>query len=170
MRKITIELSVAGCNKALKELKKYQREIRPKLDEVCRKLAEIGCQAANEQYVKANADSSETGNGGVQAVVLPLEGGNGYKIYAEGEDVYFIEFGTGNSAGMMYGDGLPQTSVPVYPGSWSEQHAQAFSEHGYWYYGNEKLQGTEAEMPMYYAGKAIRENERRVIEEVFGKK
>ena len=61
-------------------------------------------------------------------------------------------------------------SVPVHPGSWSEAHAKAFSEHGYWYYGGEKLQGTEAEMPMYYAEKAIRENEKRVFEEVFGRK
>ena len=42
MRKITIELSVAGCNKALNELKEYQREIKPKLDEICKRLAEIG--------------------------------------------------------------------------------------------------------------------------------
>ena len=86
-----------------------------------------------------------------------------------GHDVYFIEFGTGFNAGTAYGDGLPPTSVPVYPGSWSEEHAQAFSTHGYWYYQGEKLQGTEAEMPMYYADKAIRENERKVVKEVFGK-
>ena len=170
MRKITIELSVAGCNKALKELKKYQREIKPKLDEVCRKLAEIGCQAANEQYAKANADSSETGNGGVQAVVLPLDGGNGYKIYAEGKDVYFIEFGTGNSAGMMYGDGLPHTSVPVYPGSYSEQNAGQYTKWGYWFYQGKLMSSTDVYMPMYYAGKAIREDENRIVEEVFGKK
>ena len=86
--------------------------------------------------------------------------------------MYFIEFGTGFNAGTAYGDkGVPPSvSVPVYPGSWSEEHAKAFSEHGYWYYAGEKLQGTEAEMPMYYAEKAIRENEKRVFEEVFGRK
>jgi hypothetical protein len=102
----------------------------------------------------------------------PIKISNGYKIVAAGEDVYFIEFGTGFNAGTAYGDkGVPPSvSVPVHPGSWSEEHAKAFSEHGYWYYAGEKLQGTEAEMPMYYAEKAIRENEKRVFEEVFGRK
>jgi hypothetical protein len=167
MKTINLELSVKGCERALKELKKYQREIKPKLDEVCRKLAEIGCQAANEQYARADADSAETGNGKVKAVVLPLEGGNGYKIYAEGDDVYFIEFGTGNSAGMMYGDGLPQTSVPVYPGSYSEQNSGQYAKWGYWFYKGKLMSSTDVYMPMYYAEKAIRENERRVVEEVF---
>ena len=170
MRTITIELSSDGCKEAIRKLEEYRKSIKPKLDEVCRKLAEIGCQAANEQYAKANADSSETGNDGVTAVVLPLEGGNGYKIYAEGYDVYFIEFGTGNSAGMMYGDGLPQTSVPVYPGSYSEQNAGQYAKWGYWFYKGKLMSSTDVYMPMYYAEKAIRENERRIVEEVFSEK
>lgn len=169
MKHISIELSTESCKRAIKELEKYQREIKPKLDEVCRRLAEIGCKAANEQYALANRESAETGNGGVMAVVLPLDNGNGYKIYAEGTDVYFIEFGTGNSAGMFYGDGLPETKVPVYPGSYSEQHAGQYAKWGYWFYQGKLMSSTTVYMPMYYAEKAIRENERLIVEEVFGK-
>lgn len=169
MKTITIELSFESCKEAIKELKRYEREIKPKLDEICRQLAQIGCDAANAVYAQANADSATTGNGGVVAVVLPLEGGNGYKISASGEDVYFIEFGTGNSAGMFYGDGLPETSVPIYPGSYSEQNAGMYAKWGYWFYRGNIMSSTPVYMPMYYAGKAIRENEKRVAQGVFSK-
>lgn len=164
MKQITIELSPESCKKALGEVRKYKKAINPKLDEVCRRLAEIGAEEARRRF----AIGSGHGNGGV-VVDPPVKTENGYKIVASGHDVYFIEFGTGFNAGTAYGDGLPETSVPVYPGSWSETHAEVFSTYGFWYYRGEKLQGTEAEMPMYYAGKAIRENEKRIIKEVFGK-
>lgn len=169
MKTITIELSPESCRKAIKELQYYERQIKPKLDEICKRLAQIGCDAANSHYAEANADSARTGNGGVSAVVLPLDTGDGYKISASGEDVYFIEFGTGNSAGMFYGDGLPNTSVPVYPGSYSEQNAGMYAKWGYWFYQGEIMSSTPVYMPMYYAGKAIRENEKRIAQEVFGK-
>ena len=169
MKTITLQLSSESCNKAIEELKQYKRDVEPKLNEVCRSLAEIGCVAANQHYAEASGDSAETGNGGVSAVVMPLEGGNGYKIFAQGEDVYFIEFGTGNSAGMFYGDGLPPTSVPVYPGSYSETHAQQYSINHYWFYNGRIMSSTPVYMPMYYAGKAVRENIKRVVREVFGR-
>lgn len=169
MKTITVELSVAGCNKAVKELKEYQKKLKPKLDEICKRLAQIGADEANRIYAEARSDSSWTGNGDVTAIVLPMEGGNGYKIVASGQDVYFIEFGTGNSAGMFYGDGLPETSVPVYPGSYSESHAQRYSQDGYWFYHGQLMSSTPVYMPMYYAGKAVRDNMKRVVKEVMGK-
>ena len=114
----SFEFELNGCDRVLKALERYEKQLTIKLDEACQRLAQIGADAANMHYAEARADSAETGNSGTTAVVLPLEGGNGYKIFAEGRDVYFIEFGTGNAAGMFYGDGLPTTSVPVYPGSW----------------------------------------------------
>ena len=161
MKKILLQLSADSCNKAVQELIAYQKEIIPKLDEVCRRLAEIGAQEAQARFARG-----DHGNGGVSVTTERIK--DGYKIVASGHDVYFIEFGTGHFAGVGYGEGMPPTSVPVYPGSWSEQHAQKFSEYGYWYYAGERLEGTEAEMPMYYAGRAIRNNERRIVKEVFG--
>lgn len=158
MKRITVELSAQSCGKALKELQQYEKQIKPKLDEVCKRLAEIGAQEASARFARG-----DHGNGGVVVTTEQME--NGYKVVASGHDVYFIEFGTGFDANPH---GYKPT-VPVYPGSWSEGHAQKFSEYGYWYYGGERLQGTEAEMPMYYAERAIRENEKRIVQEVFGK-
>lgn len=160
MKTITIQLSADSCDKAVKELQAYSKGVDPKLDEVCRRLADIGAQEAQARFSRG-----DNGNGGV--VVTTERISNGYKIVANGHDVYFIEFGTGVNAGVGYGDGMPVTSVPVYPGSWSEHHAKQFSENGFWYYNGERLEGTEAEMPMYYAGKAIRNNMKRVVSEVF---
>ena len=166
MKTISLELSVDGCNKAIEELKQYKKDIKPKMTEVCKRLAEIGRARAQEIFNDAAANVEE-GNGGVVVTVEPI--GNGCKIVASGEDVYFIEFGTGNSAGVFYGEGLPVTRVPVYPGSYSEQHKRMYADRGYWFYHGRIMSSTDTYMPMYYAGKAIRENERRVIQEVFGR-
>lgn len=169
MKTIELPLTVAGCNKALKELERYTKEIRPKLDMVCKRLAQIGADAANEHYAEAEADSSWTGNGGIRAIVLPLEDGNGYRIVASGQDVYFIEFGTGSMAGAFYEGDISGVSVPVEPGSWSISHSQQYSEQGYWWYRGNKLYETPAYMPMYYAVKAMRERYNEVVEGVFGR-
>lgn len=163
MKHLTIELTQESIDNAIKVLEAYQEDgkvnkIREKLDKVCKQLADIGAEEARRRFARA-----DHGNGDVTVTVEKMR--NGYKIVASGADVYFIEFGTGFFA-MPHGD---EISVPVYPGSYSEEHAQAFSEHGYWYYAGEKLQGTEAEMPMYFAGEAIRNNEKRILREVYGK-
>ena len=165
MRTITIELSRESTKAALKQLNAYRKSLDDKLKEVCRRLAEIGMAEAQIHYNEANANVEE-GNGNVSVSIAPTE--SGYKIVASGEDVYFIEFGTGNSAGMFYGDGMQNVSVPVYPGSYSKDHAQMYSTHGYWFYHGHIMSSTDSYMPMYWAGKAIRDNIEKVAREVFG--
>ena len=158
MKHISVELSRESCASAVKELEKYQKEIKPKLQEVCRRLANIGAETAR-QYLMLE-------NGNIDAAIedpTPIE--NGYKIVMSGADVYFIEFGTGNFA---YPHGN-EVSVPVYPGSYSEQHAQQFSKYGFWWYGGEQFEGTPAYRPLLHAGVAIRQAMPRVVKEVFGK-
>ena len=157
MKHIKIELSPESCQAALEQLKVYKKEIEPKLDEICRRLAEIGAQAARE------AITGEYGN--TDATVLdPVKIRNGYKIVMSGADVYFVEFGTGDDVSAHY-----NPSVSIEPGSWSETHKQRYSTYGYWWYNGEKLEGTPAQMPMFYAEKAIRANARRVAKEVLGR-
>lgn len=158
MKTITIELSKESCKDALKELKKYEREIKPKLDEVCRRLAEIGKQEAI-----AVVDAVRLSDGNAVERIDVERTDNGYKIVMEGEDVYFIEFGTGDGVDAHY-----DTSVPVAWGTWSVEHSQMLWNKGFWYYDNERYTGTTAYMPMYYAGKAMREALPKVMNEVFG--
>jgi hypothetical protein len=155
MKRIVLEMSPASCNKAVKELEKYQKEIKPKMLEVCKRLAEIGAQEANAHLVLAN------GNDNARIDIEPMDGG--YKLVMSGSDVYFIEFGTGSEVSSHY-----EVSVPVFSGSWSMEHSQQYARHGWWWYGGEIYTGTPAYMPMYYAGKKMREEIPRIVKEVFG--
>lgn len=157
MKHITIELSVESCQKVLDELKEYQKRIKPKMDEVCKRLAEIGRDTAQRIF-----DSAGEGNGGVHVSIAPIS--NGWKIVASGKDVYFIEFGTGDDVDPHY-----DVSVPLFSGSWSMEHAQRYAQYGFWYYRKVRYEGTPAYMPMYYAEKEIRANEKRIVQEVFGR-
>lgn len=156
MRKIVYELSRSSINKTIDEIRAYRKEIRKKYDEICRRLAEIGAQEAQTHL--------QLSHGNTDATVMPIQKiDNGYKIVMSGEDVYFVEFGTGNQV-------IPHfdTDVPVAWGSWSAEHEQKLWNVGFWWYGGEKLEGTPASMPMYYAEKAIRANISRVVKEVLG--
>lgn len=158
MKTITLELSKESCDKAVKELERYQKTIKPKLDEVCKRLAEIG---------KAEAlsiiNSIPISEGNVVERVDAVKIDNGYKLVMEGDDVYFIEFGTGDGVVPHYAP-----SVPVAWGTWSESHGQMLWKNGFWYYDKVKYTGTKAYMPMYYAEKKMREEMPRVVKEVFG--
>lgn len=159
MRTIAIELSPSSCAEALKELEKYQKEIKSKLDEVCKRLAVIG---RDEAISIVNTVRQQEDNFVERIEAVPIE--NGYKIVMEGEDVYFIEFGTGNGVSAHY-----DTSVPVAWGTWSAEHSQMLWNNGFWYYHDVRYEGTPAYMPMYYAEKKMREEMPRVVREVFGK-
>lgn len=160
MKTITLELSVESCRAAKKELEKYSKQLEPKLDEICQRLVDIGLQTAREHLVLAN------GNKDVQRLDKE-QIDHGYKIVFEGEDVYFIEFGTGDAA---ISDNDFSVSVPIYPGSWSDEHEEKYSTYGFWWYGGEKLTETPAYMPMYYASRRMRDELPRIAKEVFGKK
>ena len=158
MKTIAIELSVDSCNKAIKELQEYQKKIKPKLDEVCRRVAEVG---RDEALSIINGIRLQDGNAVERVDVVPTD--NGYKLVMEGEDVYFIEFGTGDGVSAHY-----DVSVPVAWGSWSAEHSQMLWNKGFWYYDNVRYTGTTAYMPMYYAERKMREEAPRIVKEVFG--
>lgn len=158
MKTIAIELSVDSCNKAIKELQEYQKRIKPKLDEVCRRVAEVG---RDEALSIINGIRLQDGNAVERVDVVKID--NGYKLVMEGEDVYFIEFGTGDGVSAHY-----NVSVPVAWGSWSAEHSQMLWNKGFWYYDNVRYTGTTAYMPMYYAERKMREEAPRIVREVFG--
>ena len=147
MKRIDIELSVESCKRAEKELEKYQKTVEPKLKEVCKRLAEIGAQ---EAISVVNQIRAQEGNFVERIATEQIE--NGWKIVMEGDDVYFIEFGTGSGVSPHF-----DTSVPVAWGTWSAEHKQMLWNKGFWYYEHVRYEGTTAYMPMYYAERKMRE-------------
>lgn len=158
MKKISINLSVESCNKAVKELKTFETEVKPKLDEICRRLAELGAEVA-KSHLQLDAGNTDV------TIEEPVQIENGYKLVMSGKDVYFVEFGTGEFT-LPHGN---EVSVPVYPGSYSEKHAKQFSQFRFWWYGGEQYEGTPAYRPLLYAGQAMRQEMPRIVKEVLGK-
>lgn len=159
MKHIDLELSVQSCNRAVKEIEKYEKDIKPKLDEVCKRLAEIGAQEATAIVSQVRlAEGNAVERIGVEQI------NNGWKIVMEGEDVYFIEFGTGDGVSPHF-----DSSVPVAWGTWSAEHKQMLWNYGFWYYNKVRFTGTQAYMPMYYAERKMREEMPRIVREVFGR-
>ena len=156
MKQIVLELSPDSCKRAIEELKQYEKNAKPKLDEVCRRLAQVGVETARQHLMLQDGNVNAT-------IEEPVKIENGYKIVMSGEDVYFIEFGTGE---FTYPHGN-EVSVPVYPGSYSEQHAKQFSRYRFWWYGGQQYEGTPAYRPLLYAGIAMRQAMPRIVKEVF---
>ena len=157
MRKISFQLSAASCERAASEISEFAKQIKPKMKEVCKQLAELGVLEANDQLAVASLFSNADAYIGP-----PEEISNGYKIVMSGKDVYFIEFGTGNEVDPHF-----DTSVPVAWGTWSAEHRQMLWRYGFWWYDGKRYEGTPAFMPMYYADKAMREYITVVAQEVF---
>lgn len=158
MQTITIELSTRSCQRAVKELERYQKSIKPKLEKVCKLLVEIGVEEAQRFF-----DMADNGNRGTRVTSEKIE--NGYSVLASGEKVYFVEFGTGDAVTGTHGFDV---SIPVESGSYSETHAQKYSVYGYWWYGGEKLTETPIYAPMFHAERKMRQEVHRIVKEVFG--
>ena len=129
--------------------------VRGKVAEVAQRLCEVGApiiQATHGNHARVWSEPTE----------------NGYKICAEGEDVLFIEFGTGDRAGVLT-PWYDQVPSEVRPGSWSESHAQMYSRYGFWVFAGQIYHYTEPHPAFYYAYQAMVEALPQIAQEVFSK-
>ena len=98
-------------------------------------------------------------------MAAPIE--NGYAITADGDQrLLIIEFGAGDATGIMAGEYDEVPSV-VYPGSWSESHAQMYSRYGFWVFAGQILHEVEPNPAFYYAYQAMVEALPQIANEVF---
>ena len=157
MKRIKLELSPESCEKALEELSDYKEQIEPRLIEVCKRLAEIGAETARQHLMLQDGNINAT-------IEDPIPIDNGYKIVMSGEDVYFVEFGTGDQVDPHF-----DTQIPVAWGTWSAEHKQQLWNYGFWWYGGQQYKGTPAYRPLLYADIAMRQAMQRIVNEVFSK-
>lgn len=147
-----MEISVTGIDR-IKERIERLANLQDRCAEIAKRLCEVG-----EPIIQAWHGS--------HAIVISEPTENGYVIRAEGEDVLFIEFGTGDKAGAMAGeyDAVP---VEVAPGTWSETHAQMYSRYGFWVFAGKIYHYTEPHPAFYYAYQAMVEALPQIAKEVF---
>lgn len=158
---IQVGLSNSSINSAIKELRRYSAWVQSKEAELRSRLAMLGATVASIQFSRAIY------NGTNDISVRVDDTGSVAVIYAEGESVAFIEFGSG----IKYGYGHPLAGEFGFgPGTWSdgdEGKGHWDNEHGWWYGSGQHSYGNPPAMAMYSAVKEITENVTRIAREVF---
>lgn len=158
---IQIELTSKSITKAIKELRKYNTWIQEKEYELRTRLAMMGATVASIQFSRAIY------NGSNDISVRVDDTGSVAVIYAEGESVCFIEFGSG----IKYGYGHPQAAELGFgPGTWSDGDGGKGhwdNPKGWWYGSGQHSYGNPPAMAMYSAVKEITENVTKIAKEVF---
>ena len=147
-----MEFSVTGVDRIKQRIEKLAN-LREKCAEIARRLCDVGYPwiwAWHGNHASVTTEPTE----------------DGYVIKAEGEQVLFIEFGTGDSAGInaAYYDAVPGV---VRPGSWSEGHARQYSEWGFWFWGGAMFRETPPHPAFYDAYQAMVEALPKIANEVF---
>lgn len=111
---MTISVDLNNVQAAIDALEKYAKDLEDKANEITRRVASVGA----EEVVRVDGENIATS-------VEPIE--NGHAMVAQHPAIVFMEFGTGvrTESDAPYAD---KVSVNVYPGSWSEEHANTWEE------------------------------------------
>lgn len=150
----------------LRDLKAWPKELEGKGEELCRKLAEAGAEAAKITYAGARYDGPD------KEITVQCEKreGGAVAIVATGSAVLFIEFGAGKTYGgghpgaAKYGMGPGTYPIPPGKGHWNDPNG--------WYLPKEKGGGHTYGNPpakgMWEAQKTIEDVIAEAAREVFG--
>ena len=161
MREIKVELTNRSIGKAVNELQKYAAWVTRKEKELRDRLAMLGASVASIQFARAIYTGSN------DVTVRVDNTGSVAVIYAEGEAVVFIEFGTG----AKYGYGHPQAGEFGYgPGTWSDGpdgKGHWDNPNGWWFGSSQHTYGSPPAMAMYKAVQEIAANVTEIAREVF---
>lgn len=159
-RKVIVEIDPVSIRDAVKILEAYKKFAEKKSEELMLRLAAIGLDTARVRFEMGAVEGNEAPDTWVE----PTE--TGFKIIAQGKDVYFIEFGAGDAAG----NHPDRATAPVdtYPGSFSAKNTQEYVKYGSWHHQKKKYTEIQPQMPMYYAAREIERNVEKIAKEVFG--
>ena len=158
VRKITIDLTDKSINSAIKEVRKYKAWVEAKEKELRLRLASLGATVASIRF------SGAIYNGTNDVSVRVDDNGTTATIYAEGQSVAFIEFGSGEK----YGYGHPQAGeFGVGPGTYPEGKGHWDNPKGWYYAKGQHSFGNPPAQAMYSAVQAITEQVTTIAKEVF---
>lgn len=158
-RKVVVEMSPKSIMDAVKMLKAYEIWVNKKIDELMVRLAAVGLETARVYFQQGATDGNET----PETLVEPIE--NGFKIIANGKDVFFIEFGAGDAAGNH--PDAANAPVDTSPGSYSKINTGEYAKYQSWHHKGVKYTELQPQMPMYYAMREIERNVQKIAKEVF---
>ena len=159
-KKITVDLSAKSIDSAIKEVRKYKAWVLAKEQELRQRLAMLGASVASIRF------STAIYTGTNDVTVRVEDDGSMATIYAEGESVAFIEFGSGDK----YGYGHPKAGeLGVGPGTYPEGKGNWDNPKGWYIPGGEHTFGNPPVAAMIAARDAITEQVTMIAKEVFSK-
>ena len=171
---ISFGLSVSEVQNAIKEIKAYQNSLDRKCEELCRQLTMAGYTMALRKIgesplgktivLQSNISPQKAGCRAVLFAVGEVKQSEGYEPF---NTLLAVEFGAG-----IYHNPTPNPKaddlglgVGTFPGQ-----IHAF-ENGWFYLGEDNqwhyTHGVKATMPMYFAGKEMREKVIEIARAVF---
>ena len=151
-------LSQESIDNAIREVRQYKQWVLQKEKELRVRLAAVGATVASIQFSRAiysgtNDVSVRVDNTGSVAV-----------IYAEGEAVAFIEFGSGD----RYGHGHPQAGeFGMGPGTYPDGKGYWNNPKGWWYGNSQHTYGNPPAQAMWQAVQTMTEQITMIAKEVF---
>lgn len=151
-------LDAKSIKRAINELEKYKKWIVEKENDLRLRLAQMGATVASIAFSRAIYN-------GVNDVSVRVDDtGSVAVIYAEGEAVAFIEFGSG----AKYGYGHPEAGkFGAGPGTYPDGKGNWDNEKGWWYGHNLHSYGNPPAMAMYQAREEIVEMITQMARQVF---
>ena len=144
--------------KTAEALERYAKSLTDKVERSLKEIAEIG--------VDEIANKRGYTEGGEITVQKQQIAANEYRVSATGKGVYMLEFGAGvhTNSGHPY---VSEAEYPIYPGSYSETHAQEYSTNHCWHWNNMLFIGIKSRMGMYYGAERMRKEAKDVFKKVF---
>lgn len=166
---ISFALDTQSINKAISELKRYQRDFNKKIDLLRNKIAERLAEEAQNGFNGAIVDDVVQGvPRRAQVAVSVDKRGDITVVVADGEDAVWVEFGAG-----VYHNGAAGSS-PHPSGAELGFTIGSFGKHGkspaWGFYDKDGLHithGTPAKMPMALAVDAVCNDIAEIVREVF---
>lgn len=177
-KKISFGLSVREIQNAIKEVKQYQNDLNRKCEELCRRLTAEGIIIAQAhigssgfgKYIRLSSEITPEQAGcravfymeDSQKIVSQWQTLEGVKS-AEVSPALMLEFGSGLKAENPAN--IPGVGTGTFPGGThgNEPGWYYMDLNGEWHYSS----GVSPKMPMYFAGKELRDKVVAIAKEVF---
>lgn len=173
---ISFGLSVAEIDRAIKELREYQNSLDKKCEQLCFELCKAGMPIARSyigesgfgRYIRLSSEITPE-KAGCRAILIMEDS---QKIVSKWQNQDGVQSKEISPALMLeFGAGLPAQNPANIPGVGTGTYGTHGNKPGWWYMDLQGewhySSGTSPKMPMYFAGKELRDKVVEIAREVF---
>lgn len=173
---ISFGLSVSEIDRVIKELREYQKSLDKKCEQLCFELCKAGMPIARSyigesgfgRYIRLSSEITPE-KAGCKAIFFMEDT---QKIVSKWQNQNGVQSKEISPALMLeFGAGLPAQNPANIPGVGTGTYGTHGNKPGWWYMDLQGewhySSGTSPKMPMYFAGKELRNKVLKIAKEVF---